>query len=120
MKRIVSGFFLGIVFSGQVLKADDVLDAKSSVDTVGRKKISFFAKPRYWQRRIITEPFAKSPNKVKTAGSFFPERMTLVAPIFLDPKLRGSFNLKSLLKTIPNDIEPIKYAKMRTTVNSIV
>jgi hypothetical protein len=44
----------------------------------------------------------------------------LVAPIFLDPKLRGSFNLKSLLKTIPNDIEPIKYAKMRTTVNFIV
>jgi len=36
MRRIVSWFFLGIVFSGQVLKADDVLDAKSSVDAVGR------------------------------------------------------------------------------------
>ena len=36
MRRIVSWFILGIVFSGQVLKADDVLDAKSSVDAVGR------------------------------------------------------------------------------------
>ena len=52
------------------------------------------------------KPLRISKNKVNTASFQPPDLRTLVAPIFFEPILRGSFFLNKIESKIPNGIEP--------------
>ena len=62
------------------------------------------------------QPLNASPSKVKIAGNFLPLRAILVAPMLPLPTVRGSGRPKSLLKIMPNEMEPIRYAATIQTI----
>ena len=55
-----------------------------------------------------TQPLPESPSNVNIAAALLPLRKTLVAPGFIEPKVRGSGNLKIQLATTANETDPSK------------
>ena len=54
------------------------------------------------------KPLNISKKSVKAAAFLFPLRRMLVAPIFFEPNVRGSWILKKNFPTKPNGIDPIR------------
>ena len=62
----------------------------------------------YDEIKTAMNPLNISKKSVKAAAFLFPLRRTLVAPIFFDPKARGSSILKKNFPSKPKGIDPIR------------
>src|SRR5690606_3353610 len=59
--------------------------------------------------KTASQPLAASPSSVRAAAVLLPVRNTLVAPGFLEPKLRGAARPMARLTTTANGIDPSRY-----------